>query len=212
MPPASSPADTAADTSKEPAADQPSLAQADKSGRRRLIVKTAILTLLAAGGLGAAVGLTVYRAGWYDIGATAPHFSGVYRLLEGAMRYSVRRHANSVVVPHLSEADIVRGAAVYRDNCAQCHGGPGFAPSTHGLSMQPVPGPLVDATARWKVRELYWITRHGVKMSGMPAWEFHLSEADTWATVAFINRMPMMSAREYRTLTTATPAMIGAAQ
>jgi mono/diheme cytochrome c family protein len=202
MPPASSPADTAVDTSTDTAAGKPSIAQADKSSRRRLIVKTAILTLLGAGTLGAAVGLTVYRAGWYNIGATSPHFSGVYRLLEGAMRYSVRRHANSVVVPHLTEADIVRGAAVYRDNCAQCHGGPGFAPSTHGLSMQPVPGPLVDATARWKVRELYWITRHGVKMSGMPAWEFHLSEADTWAVVAFVNKMPAMSARDYRMLTT----------
>jgi mono/diheme cytochrome c family protein len=186
--------------------------QARISDRPHLIAKTAALTLLAAGCVSAAVGFTVLRAGWYNIGATTPHFGAVYRLLEGAMRYSVRHHAQGITVPLLGQAEIVRGGAVYRDNCAQCHGGPGFAPAPHGLTMQPAPGPLVDASAKWKARELYWITRHGVKMSGMPAWEFHLSEADTWAAVAFINQMPMMSARDYQALTAATPAMAGAAQ
>jgi len=172
----------------------------------RLIVKTAVLTLLAAGGLSAAAGLIVWRAGWYNIGATASHLGIVYKGLEQAMRYSVRHHARNVPVPALGEAEVLRGAAVYRDNCAQCHGGPGTAPGTHALSMQPVPGPLVDAAMRWQSRELYWITRHGVKMSGMPAWEFHLSEADTWAAVAFINRMPAMTVRDYKTLTAMTPA------
>jgi mono/diheme cytochrome c family protein len=173
--------------------------------RFRSIAKTAVLTLLVAGGLAAAAGLIVFRAGWYNVGATSPHFSTVFRLLEQAMRYSVRHHADGIATPPLGQAEALRGAAVYRDNCAQCHGGPGTSPSTHGLSMQPAPGPLVDASAKWKARELYWITRHGIKMSGMPAWEFHLSEADTWATVAFINRLPAMSAREYRALTATTP-------
>ena len=64
-----------------------------------------------------------------------------------------------------------------------------------------MPGPLSDATARWEARELYWITRHGVKMSGMPAWEVHLSENDLWAVVAFVSAMPGMSARDYRRMT-----------
>jgi mono/diheme cytochrome c family protein len=179
--------------------------------RSRSIAKTAMWTLVAAGGIGAAVGLTVFRAGWYNVGATSPHFGVVFRLLEQAMRYSVRNHADGIATPPLGQAEALRGALVYRDNCAQCHGGPGTSPSTHGLSMQPVPGPLVDASTKWKPRELYWITRHGIKMSGMPAWEFHLSEADTWATVAFINRMPGMSARDYRTLTATAPAAAGRA-
>jgi mono/diheme cytochrome c family protein len=74
------------------------------------------------------------------------------------------------------------------------------------MSMQPVPGPLVDAAMRWKPRELYWITRHGIKMSGMPAWEARLNEADTWAVVAFLTRMPGLDARAYRELTATQPA------
>jgi mono/diheme cytochrome c family protein len=39
----------------------------------------------------------------------------------------------------------------------------------------------------------------------MPGWEFHLSEDDTWATVAFVMQMPTLSAADYRAMT-ATPA------
>jgi mono/diheme cytochrome c family protein len=172
--------------------------------RTRLIVKTALLTLLLAAGLGAAAGFALYRSGLYNIGATAQHLQPGYSLLENAMRHSVRHHAGKVAVPPLGEpAQLLRGAGLYREHCAQCHGGPGTAPSAHGMSMQPVPGPLVDATARWRPQDLYWITRHGIKMSGMPAWEARLNEADTWAVVAFLTRMPGLDARAYRAMTTA---------
>jgi mono/diheme cytochrome c family protein len=185
------------------------LAKSVPSDRSRLIVKTALLTLLAAGCLGAAAGYAVYRSGVYDIGATAQHLQPVYSLLENGMRHSVRRHARNVAVPPLNEpARLLRGAGLYREHCAQCHGGPGTPPATHGMSMQPVPGPLVDASGRWEPRELYWITRHGIKMSGMPAWEVRLNEPDTWAVVAFLTRLPGLDARAYREMTAAsvTPA------
>jgi mono/diheme cytochrome c family protein len=172
--------------------------------RTRLIVKTAVLTLLLAAGLGAAAGFAVYRSGVYDIGASAQHLQPVYSLLENGMRHSVRHHARKVAVPPLNEAArVLRGAGLYREHCAQCHGGPGTAPSPHGMSMQPVPGPLVDASARWRPQDLYWITRHGIKMSGMPAWEARLDEADTWAVVAFLMRLPGLDAGAYREMTTA---------
>jgi mono/diheme cytochrome c family protein len=174
--------------------------------RPRLILTTALATLLGAGAVAALGGFVVLRAGWYDIGATTQHAQPVYSLLEQGMHYSVRHQARNVVAPALgARGQVLRGAAVYRDNCAQCHGGPGVAPGNHGLSMQPVPGPLVDASRHWKPRELYWITRHGIKMSGMPGWEFHLSEDDTWATVAIVMQMPTLSAADYRAMT-ATPA------
>jgi mono/diheme cytochrome c family protein len=172
------------------------------SSPARLVVKTALFTLLAAAGIGAAAGFVVYRAGWYDIGASTQHLQPVYSLLEQGMRYSVKHHAKTVLVPRLDQPQqALRGAALYREHCAQCHGGPGFAPSPHGMSMQPVPGPLVDASKRWKAHELYWITRHGIKMSGMPAWEARLSEADTWAVVAFLERLPGLDARAFREMT-----------
>ena len=172
------------------------------SQRRRLILKTAILTLLAAGASAGAAGLALLYGGWYNIGATAQHVPFVYTVLEEGMKQSVQHHAKAVLAPRLGgEQQLRRGAQLYRDKCAQCHGGPGFAQASIGMSMQPIPGPLVDATARWKTRELYWITKHGIKMSGMPAWEYHLADEDIWAVVAFVRTMPAMSAADYRAAT-----------
>ena len=176
------------------------------SARTRLVIKTAVLTLLVAAAVAAAAGFAVFRAGWYNIGSTSQHLQPVYRLLEQGMRHSVRHHAGEVAVPRLGEpGQVLRGGALYGEHCVQCHGGPGFAPAPHGMSMQPVPGPLVDASAHWQPRELYWITRHGIKMSGMPAWEARLSEADTWAVVAFVMRMPALDARAFREMASARP-------
>ncbi|NML61613.1 c-type cytochrome [Massilia sp. RP-1-19] len=178
------------------------------SNRTRLILKTAAATLLAAAALGAAGGYVVFMAGWYNIGATAQHTQPVHDLLEQGMRASVERRARGIDAPPglMAAPRIAAGAVVYRDKCAQCHGAPGFAQSDHGKAMQPVPGPLVDVARRWKPGELYWITRNGIKMSGMPAWEFHLADDELWDVVAFMQQMPMLTPAAYRNITAASAA------
>ena len=189
------------------------------SNRTRLILKTAAATLLGAGVLGAAAGFVVFKAGWYNIGATALHMQPVHDVLEQAMRESVEYRARDIAVPAAlaSTQRIGAGAIVYRDKCAQCHGAPGFAQSDHGQAMQPVPGPLVDAARRWTPAELYWITRHGIKMSGMPAWQFRLDDAQLWDVVAFVQRLPELTPQAYAEATRGasmpgTSAAPGAAQ
>lgn len=152
------------------------------------------LRLLALAGLAAALlslaaGLQVW-SGWYNVSAVTQHWSPVFKLMEYAMRQSVRHHARAIVPPPEDPAMSVRGAALYSQHCLSCHGAPGLPPSTAGLSMQPVPGPLVDAAYKWEDRELYWIVSNGVKMTGMPAWQSHLSEAQRWDIVAYLRAMP----------------------
>ena len=151
----------------------------------------------------AALGATAFVwSGWYDISATVQHTQPVHSLLERTMRQSVKRRAAAIVPPALDVPALVsRGAVCYVAKCVQCHGGPGVAQGDIGRSMQPLPGPLVDAHQRWRPQELYWITRHGIKMSGMPAWQHRLSDADLWALVAFMQRLPTLSAAEFRGLT-----------
>ena len=172
------------------------------SNRARLIVKTMVLTLLGAGAGAAIVGLIVLRGGFYNISATESHYPLIYTVFEEGLQYSIQNHAEDIEVPALGAPEqLLRGASVYAANCVQCHGGPGTAPSKHGMSMQPVPGPVVDADVNWETRELYWITRHGIKMSGMPAWEYHLSDSDIWAVVAFVSAMPAMSPQDFKGMT-----------
>jgi len=163
---------------------------------RRLIATAATSICLAvlAGLLAAAV---VLQAGWYDASAVRPHFQFVHTLIERGMQQSVRFHAREVIAPPVPEGAAVRGGTLFRSHCEQCHGGPGVAMGLIGLSMQPVPGPLADAARRWKPREMYWITANGIKMSGMPAWRFHLSEQEIWDVVAFLGVLPALTPAQY---------------
>lgn len=155
---------------------------------------TVLLTVALVALAAAMVGAAVVFGGLYNVAATTQHTQPVYSLLEVAMRQSVRLRARSIDTPPLDDpALIARGATCFIEKCVQCHGAPGVAQSSIGQSMQPVPGPLVDAHQRWRPRELYWLTRHGIKMSGMPAWEFHLDDRDLWAVVAFLGTLPALS-------------------
>lgn len=163
----------------------------------RLVVQTVAATLcvLAAGGALAAYALMM--SGYYNIGATKQHWQPVYSFLETGMHRSVRFHARNVAVPPLNQDMVRQGAQLYAMHCAACHGAPGVAPAGIGMSMQPVPGPLVDAKDKWRDRELYWIVRHGIKMSGMPAWEFRITDDEIWQLVAFVRQMPDMTPADY---------------
>ena len=174
------------------------------SNRVRLMLKTAAATLAVAAVAGAAGAALVLKSGWYNIASTDQHFQVVHTVLEQGMRDSVRFHARDVTPPRLDAARIGQGALVYRDHCVQCHGAPGVAQQDFGKSMQPVPGPLVDAARRWQPKELYWITKNGIKMSGMPAWEFHLSDDDLWSVVAFMVKLPELAPPAYAAMTAAS--------
>jgi len=159
------------------------------------LVLSTLAALLAAAALGV---VAVVYSGVYDVGATSQHLQPVHSLLETTMRQSVRWRARKLEPPPLDDAArLQRGAALFHGHCVQCHGAPGVAQAGIGQSMQPVPGPLVDAMQRWRPREVYWITRHGIKMSGMPAWEFRLDEEQLWDVVAFVQQLPELTPQAY---------------
>ena len=170
-----------------------------------LIIAAATVAAMLLGGV--LVAAAVIYGGLYNVAASAQHLQPTFSVLVVAMRQSVRLRARNVEVPPLAdETMVLRGAACFRDKCVQCHGAPGVAQEDIGKSMQPLPGPLVDARKNWRPRELYWLTRHGIKMSGMPAWDRRLTEAELWSVVAFMQRLPDLSAAQYAQVVARAPA------
>ncbi len=54
-------------------------------------------------------------------------------------------------------------------------------------------------TAReWRAAEIYWVTRNGLKMTGMPAWGMRFTDDELWAIVAFVKTLPQLTATGYR--------------
>ena len=69
----------------------------------------------------------------------------------------------------------------------------------HGLYPQP---PDLALTAQaYTDGELFWILKHGIKMTGMPAWTDH-SDKELWTTVAFVRKLPGMTPEDYTKLVT----------
>ena len=81
-----------------------------------------------------------------------------------------------------------------------CHGAPGVKPKPW-VVLTPDPPDLSTAVRKWTDAQLYWIVKHGIKMSGMPAFGPSHSEEELWGIVAFLRKLPGMAPEEYERLT-----------
>jgi mono/diheme cytochrome c family protein len=159
------------------------------------------ILVISVGGAAAFV-----RLGFYDISATDQHLAPTYWLLDTTMKYSVKRRGERIDVPDLEDAaKIARGVALYRTHCEHCHGAPGVAPAPFALGMTPAPVPLVHTARAWPPAEVFWVVKEGIKMTGMPAWKFRMTDADIWAVVAFLPAMARMTPQQYREMKSQTP-------
>jgi mono/diheme cytochrome c family protein len=52
--------------------------------------------------------------------------------------------------------------------------------------------------------EAFWIIRHGIKMTGMPAWGKSMDDGSIWGMVALLQRLPEMSVDQYHELVEAS--------
>ncbi len=157
-----------------------------------------LLGFLAAAG---AAGALVLYAGWYDISATDQHLAPTYWLLDTGMRRSVKLRARGIEIPDLNDpVKRQTGANLYRAHCQQCHGAPGVAPEPFALGMTPAPVPLTHTARTWSAAELFWVVKEGIKMTGMPAWKYRLSDAHIWSIVAFLPAMAQLTPEQYANL------------
>lgn len=158
--------------------------------------------------IGAAI-LFIY-SGIFNIAASDPHNPAVRWVLETTMRQSVKARAEEVAVPELGDpAMVARGGRHYRESCQTCHAGPGVERSEMGRGMRPTPPRLAREVTHWSSAELFWIVKHGIKMTGMPAWGESHGDEDLWAIVAFLERLPKLSPQEYQQLTSGSGAAEG---
>jgi mono/diheme cytochrome c family protein len=166
-------------------------------------IAIALFALLVLALAGAAA--FVY-SGLYDISATDQHLAPTYHAIRKTMERSVERRAKDIDVPPLgAPAQLARGLSLYRAHCVQCHGAPGIAPEPFALGLTPLPTPLARSGIERTPAQLYWVLRHGIKMTGMPAWQYRMADDDLWAVVAFVKQLPLVSVAEYQALEAPPP-------
>lgn len=156
---------------------------------------------LACAAIAAAAGAAFVYSGLYDVSATDQHLRATYHVLHLTMEKSIERRARAIEPPALGAPEqVARGVTLFREHCVQCHGAPGVAPEPFALALRPLARPLVRSGRERTPGFLFWSIKHGLKMTGMPAWEFRMDDDDIWAVVAFVRRMPALSPQDYAAL------------
>ena len=112
------------------------------------------------------------------------------RLARSALRASLAKSAVGVASPLSGdEESLMAGMKIYRNNCAGCHGELG-QPSLSGTSgfYSRVPQ-LADHPALLTAPEMYLVVKHGIRYTGMGAWNTLLPDQDIWRVALFLSRV-----------------------
>ena len=94
----------------------------------------------------------------------------------------------------LTDDDLVAGARIYKELCAGCHGQLSGRPSVLGASFYPPAPQLPGRGTGYNQGEIFWIVKHGIRNTSMPAWRNLLSDEDIRQVSAFIgtiNSLPV---------------------
>lgn len=154
------------------------------------------LLLLATGGVIAVA--SVIGSGVYNVGADDPHWPVTYSLLDITRQRSVAVRAAALQPPDLSDPALIRsGAGNYDAMCVSCHLSPGAQETELSAGLYPRP-PRWDALGKVDPRAAFWVLKHGIKASGMPAWGRSMDDRYLWGMVAFLQQFPRMDAAQYR--------------
>jgi mono/diheme cytochrome c family protein len=149
-------------------------------------------------------------SGQYDVAADAPHWDVTTRAMATIREHSIEARAAGLTVPNLADpALIALGAEHYAGMCTGCHLAPGMGDNEMRQGLYPKPPNLAARRDRGPA-ESFWIIKHGLKMSGMPAWGVTHDDEAIWGLVAFVQQLPTMDAAAYAALTQAAGATMGA--
>ncbi len=167
--------------------------------KRYSIAVAVVLGVLAIG-----AGAFVY-SGIYNIGADDHHTKPVFAVMQALRENSIHARSRDIVVPDLNDPQLIlKGAGQYAAMCTQCHLKPGMKDSEIRPGLYPQPPNL--SQVRVEPKEAFWVIKHGIKMSAMPAWGGSHDDPTMWSMVAFLQKLPDMTPAQYNDMVARAPA------
>lgn len=158
------------------------------------ILLSVVLTLVAL----IVIFVIFIYSGWYNVSGMNKE-SGIMKwVFNTAKNNSVESRLDDISVPNLNDPKLIKeGFEHYNEMCASCHGAPGHSQSELSKGLNPPAPYLVNYAKRMDPKRVFWVTKHGIKMTGMPAWGKTHSDDKIWAIVAFMKTLPTLSGEEY---------------
>ena len=156
------------------------------------------------------LGMAIAWSGIINIGASTGHWAITDWFLHWSMRNTVRTYAAATVnQPATDATGLVSAAGHYASTCAACHGAPGERPSPVMQSATPNAPDLSVTAKTWSDEQLFWIIKHGVKFTPMPAWPALDRDDEVRRMAAFVRRLPAMTPENYRSLAYGSGRIVG---
>lgn len=159
----------------------------------------AVISLIV---LAAVAGLGFIYSGVYDVAATTHHFAVTAWALDTLTDRSVAVRAKAITAPTLDDSVIDEGLEEFHTMCVVCHGAPGVDRSEIGKGLYPLAPDLAESAAELSKEEVFWITKYGMKMTGMPAFGPTHDDKTLWSMVAVVEKLPGWSVEDYKAETT----------
>jgi mono/diheme cytochrome c family protein len=143
------------------------------------------------------IGVALLYSGIYNVAADEEHWRLTSRLMQTIRSRSVERHARDVKARDLAgDQVVIKGAGHYAQMCVMCHLAPGIENTELRQGLYPQPPNLtqlkIDPAAA------FWVIKHGIKMTGMPAWGASHDDDTIWSIVAFVEKLPGLTPQQYK--------------
>jgi len=145
--------------------------------------------------------LGVY-SGLFNVAADEPHWALTHRIIETLRERSIESRSNDIkVAANLEDPKLIAsGAGEYAEMCTGCHLAPGMEDTEMRTGLYPKPPNLAEDGAQRSAAQQFWIIKHGLKMSGMPAWGLTHDDERIWSMVAFVRKLPKLTPASYHEL------------
>ena len=130
------------------------------------------------------------RFGFADVCANVPLSWLDSDVASAAMHASAARHAPEAKNPiQPTDANLLDGARLYRDKCADCHGRPDNPESDYGESFYPPAPQFMKVHPHLPDNQNFYIIRCGVRRTAMPAWGKIMADSEIWQVVALLDHL-----------------------
>ena len=138
--------------------------------------------------------LAITGLGLMPVSADGAHSRLEARIMPAVLHASIVRHASGETNPvPLNEHNLKAAVETYKAMCARCHSTPEGKTSVYGQSFYPPAPQLPQGMAQYTDSQLFWLIKHGIRNTGMPAWGSMLSDEEIWQIVSLLKNSQDLS-------------------
>lgn len=149
------------------------------------------------------------RLGLFDPRADIPVSSLESKIAMPSLDAAVDRRAEDARNPlQPTEVNLVAGARIYQANCASCHGDIHRPHGALAASLYPRAPQFLEDAPDMPENQNHYIIQHGIRLTGMPAWNQVLNEQEMWQVTTLLShleKLPPQVSDQWKAIAAASP-------